>query len=84
MSVPEDLVSDLGDRMYRTGDWGYILADSILEICGRCDTMVKIRGYSIEILVQIHLAFHRQQLIMCSVQNCNAISNKQEELNFAI
>ncbi|GFG29417.1 hypothetical protein Cfor_02618 [Coptotermes formosanus] len=36
-------------RMYRTGDWGYVLSDGSLEICGRCDSMVKIRGYSIEI-----------------------------------
>ncbi|XP_074650108.1 uncharacterized protein LOC141905204 [Tubulanus polymorphus] len=36
-------------RYYRTGDWGYMLADGSLEICGRCDSMVKVRGYSIEI-----------------------------------
>jgi non-ribosomal peptide synthetase component F len=35
-------------RLYRTGDWGYMLSDGSLEICGRCDSMVKIRGYSIE------------------------------------
>lgn len=35
-------------RLYRTGDWGYVLSDGSLEICGRCDSMVKIRGYSIE------------------------------------
>ena len=38
-------------RMYRTGDWGYVVSDGSLEICGRCDSMVKIRGYSIEIQV---------------------------------
>jgi acyl-CoA synthetase (AMP-forming)/AMP-acid ligase II len=38
-------------RLYRTGDWGYVLSDGSLEICGRCDSMVKIRGYSIEIQV---------------------------------
>jgi len=36
-------------RSYRTGDWGLIKSDRSLEICGRCDSMVKIRGYSIEI-----------------------------------
>ncbi|VDK29103.1 unnamed protein product [Gongylonema pulchrum] len=50
VSVPEELQSELGERMYRTGDWGYLLPDSILEICGRCDSLVKIRGYSIEML----------------------------------
>lgn len=36
----------------RTGDWGLIKSDRSLEICGRCDSMVKIRGYSIEIQVE--------------------------------
>ena len=39
-----------GVRMYRTGDWGYQIRDGELEICGRCDSMVKVRGYSIELL----------------------------------
>ena len=36
-----------GVRMYRTGDFGYLIRDGELEICGRCDSMVKVRGYSI-------------------------------------
>ncbi|XP_059147349.1 uncharacterized protein LOC131935076 [Physella acuta] len=36
-------------RLYRTGDWGYMLSGGSLEICGRVDSMVKIRGYSIEV-----------------------------------
>ncbi|KAL4002395.1 thioester reductase domain protein [Acanthocheilonema viteae] len=50
ITVPDELKDQLGERLYRTGDWGYLLPNSVLEICGRCDTMVKIRGYSIEIL----------------------------------
>ncbi|ESP02709.1 hypothetical protein LOTGIDRAFT_171784 [Lottia gigantea] len=46
---PDTVPSKIGDRLYRTGDWGYVLADGSLEICGRCDSMVKIRGYSIEV-----------------------------------
>lgn len=34
-------------RMYRTGDRARILENGQLEILGRCDFMVKIRGYSI-------------------------------------
>jgi len=35
-------------RLYRTGDLGRVLPDSKeLEILGRCDFMVKIRGYSV-------------------------------------
>ena len=39
-----------GVRMYRTGDFGYLIRNGELEICGRCDSMVKVRGYSIELL----------------------------------
>ena len=48
---PSKLSAEYGDRLYRTGDWGYMLSDGHLEICGRCDSMVKIRGYSIEVQV---------------------------------
>ncbi|XP_046369445.2 glycine betaine reductase ATRR-like isoform X1 [Haliotis rufescens] len=46
---PDTVPASYGDVLYRTGDWGYVLSDSSLEICGRCDSMVKIRGYSIEV-----------------------------------
>uniref|UniRef100_H2YWG8 Dehydrogenase/reductase SDR family member 11 n=1 Tax=Ciona savignyi TaxID=51511 RepID=H2YWG8_CIOSA len=46
---PDNVSPAVGDRLYRTGDWGLIRSDRNLEICGRCDSMVKIRGYSIEV-----------------------------------
>ncbi|KAK3100605.1 hypothetical protein FSP39_022476 [Pinctada imbricata] len=49
ISRPPGVQATCGERLYRTGDWGYMLSDGSLEICGRCDTMVKIRGYSIEV-----------------------------------
>lgn len=36
-------------RYYRTGDMAQFLADGRIEILGRCDSMVKIRGYSINL-----------------------------------
>jgi len=45
---PEGVNAKVGNRLYKTGDWGYLLSDGSFEICGRCDSMVKIRGYSIE------------------------------------
>src|ERR671916_316269 len=45
-SFPEDPFSSRsGARMYRTGDRARILSDGSLEILGRVDFMVKIRGY---------------------------------------
>jgi len=37
------------ERYYRTGDLAILHANNTLEICGRCDFMVKIRGYSVHI-----------------------------------
>ncbi|XP_050537486.1 uncharacterized protein LOC126903364 [Daktulosphaira vitifoliae] len=46
---PTSVPIEIGERLYKTGDWGYLRSDGCLEICGRCDSMVKIRGYSIEL-----------------------------------
>ena len=43
----------IAKRWYKTGDWGYTLSDGSLEIIGRCDSTVKIRGYTIEMKVII-------------------------------
>jgi amino acid adenylation domain-containing protein/thioester reductase-like protein len=49
-SFPADPFSPVeGARMYRTGDRARILPDGNLEILGRTDFMVKIRGYSVEL-----------------------------------
>jgi amino acid adenylation domain-containing protein/thioester reductase-like protein len=49
-TFPEDPFSSAsGARMYRTGDRARILSDGSLEILGRVDFMVKIRGYSVEL-----------------------------------
>lgn len=51
IKTPASLVKQYGPRLYRTGDWGYLLSDGSLEIVGRCDSMVKIRGYTVELKV---------------------------------
>lgn len=51
IKTPASLVDAYGSRLYKTGDWGYLLSDGSLEITGRCDSMVKIRGYTVELKV---------------------------------
>jgi thioester reductase-like protein/amino acid adenylation domain-containing protein len=49
-SFPEDPFSSKdGAKMYRSGDRARVLSDGSLEILGRVDFMVKIRGYSVEL-----------------------------------
>jgi len=49
-SFPADpFAVENGARMYRTGDKARVLSDGSLEILGRVDFMVKIRGYSVEL-----------------------------------
>ncbi|XP_050430668.1 uncharacterized protein LOC126839393 isoform X2 [Adelges cooleyi] len=49
ITPPNTIPYEIGDRLYKTGDWGYLRFDGSLEICGRCDSMIKIRGYSVEL-----------------------------------
>ena len=47
--VPDPFAGEEGARMYRTGDRGRILPDGNLEILGRADFRVRIRGYNVEL-----------------------------------
>ncbi|XP_052075872.1 tyrocidine synthase 1-like [Mytilus californianus] len=49
IKVPEGVTTSYGNRLHRTGDLGYLLPDGTLEICGRCDSIVKIRGRSVDV-----------------------------------
>ena len=47
--VPDPFAGEEGARMYKTGDRGRILPDGHLEILGRADFRVRIRGYNVEL-----------------------------------
>ena len=51
---------------YRTGDRGRFLPDGTLELCGRCDSMVKIRGYSV-VLGAVEAALAEHALVSTAV-----------------
>lgn len=62
-----------GARMYRTGDRVRVLPGGELEVLGRADFMVKIRGYSIE-LGAVETAIERE----LAVHNCVVVPDGEE------
>lgn len=60
-------------RMYRSGDKARLLPDGNLEIMGRVDFMVKVRGYSIE-LGAVEAAIEER----LAVTNCVVIAEGEE------
>ena len=59
--------------MYRSGDRGRVLPDGSLEVLGRCDFMVKVRGYSIE-LGSVEAAIERH----LAVRGCAVVAEGEE------
>uniref|UniRef100_UPI001CCA031F non-ribosomal peptide synthetase n=1 Tax=Streptomyces sp. LS1784 TaxID=2851533 RepID=UPI001CCA031F len=37
-----------GERLYRTGDLGFVNAEGLLEVTGRIDDQIKVRGFRVE------------------------------------
>jgi amino acid adenylation domain-containing protein len=62
--------SDLGGRMYKTGDSGRMMEDGNMEFCGRSDDQVKIRGFRVE-LGEIDHVLMKSGLISQSVTILN-------------
>jgi amino acid adenylation domain-containing protein len=47
--IPNMFCNQTGTRLYRTGDFGRLLHDGTIEVAGRLDHQVKIRGLRIEL-----------------------------------
>jgi amino acid adenylation domain-containing protein len=57
-----DPIGEPGSRLYRTGDFGRVLASGILEFRGRRDGLVKVRGHRVE-CGEIELALRRHPCV---------------------
>ena len=68
-----------GERIYRSGDLGKLLADGNLEYLGRIDDQVKIRGFRIE-LGEIASALLKHDKISAAVVIAKAINGPEKEL----
>ncbi len=71
--VEDPFSSGEGARMYRTGDKARLLPGGSLEVLGRVDFMVKVRGYSIE-LGAVEAAIERH----LAVRSCVVVAEGEE------
>ena len=72
--VPHPCSLEQGARLYRTGDLGRLRADGAIELFGRRDTQVKIRGMRIE-LGEIEMALRSK---WGQIQNCAVMVREDE------
>jgi amino acid adenylation domain-containing protein/thioester reductase-like protein len=71
--VEDPFSSEEGARMYSTGDKARLLPNGSLEVLGRVDFMVKVRGYSIE-LGAVEAAIER----CLAVRSCVVVAEGEE------
>ena len=64
--VPDPFGESGGGRLYRTGDAARYLSDGRIEVLGRMDHQIKVRGYRIE-PEEIEIAINQHALITQSV-----------------
>lgn len=65
--VPDPFSARKDARLFRTGDYGRVLADGSLQFGGRKDSQVKLRGYRIELAeVEAVIAAHPQVHQVCA------------------
>jgi amino acid adenylation domain-containing protein len=71
--------AELSGRLYRTGDLGRLTFEDHLEILGRKDDQVKLRGYRVE-LGEIEHALERHDHVLHAVAACRDIDGRGKEL----
>ncbi|MBN9297173.1 MAG: amino acid adenylation domain-containing protein [Filimonas sp.] len=80
---PSSLAEMYGDKIYLSGDIGYIDEDGRVCIAGRMDDQVKLRGYRIE-LGEIESVLNRQEYISQSVVLVKKINGTDSLVAFVL
>ena len=77
--IKDPFNTNLGGKMYRTGDLGRMMKDGNMEFLGRKDNQVKIRGYRIE-MGEIEIQLSKCPDVEIAVVNVMADENKTQHL----
>lgn len=77
--MPDPFNSKLGGRMYKTGDLGRLMPDGNMEILGRKDNQVKVRGFRVE-LGEIESVLLKHESIREAIVNVVKDANNNNQL----
>ncbi|MAR93086.1 MAG: non-ribosomal peptide synthetase [Pseudomonadales bacterium] len=77
--VPDPFSQKSGDRLYRTGDIARYNADGDIEILGRADDQVKVRGFRIE-LSEVEANLNRIEVVRDVVVLVKTDADRQKRL----
>ncbi|WP_254564926.1 non-ribosomal peptide synthetase [Oscillatoria sp. HE19RPO] len=77
--IPHPFSTSPGDRLYKTGDLGRWLPDGKLEVIGRSDRQIKLRGYRIE-LSEIEATLAQHPAVWESVAVCREDTPNLQQL----
>lgn len=81
--VPHPLLSDSGQRLFRTGDQMRYLPDGDLEFQGRLDQQIKLRGYRIE-LGDIEAALAQDPAVQAAVAVVRGAAEDSDLVAFVV
>ena len=74
---------ETGERLYKTGDRGRLLADGNIEFKGRIDTQVKVQGYRIE-LGEIEAQLKRHEDVKDTVVITYAVNSSHQLVAYIV
>lgn len=79
----QQFITHAGERLYRSGDLGRFLPDGNIEILGRSDFQVKIRGHRIE-LGEIESVLKQHPLVDSAVATVQEVNGSKQLVAYAV
>lgn len=80
--IPNPFSSQAGSRLYRTGDLARLRDDGNLELLGRADNQVKLRGFRIEVEEIEQVILQYESIKKCTVVLQESTGNRKQLVAF--